>query len=235
MITAILFITVCLIIVLGLMYFGFIWFNMPSHSEFPIRGIDVSNHQGQINWEDVQGSNFKFVFIKTTEGGDFKDKSFQVNWKQAGKIGLYRGAYHFFTFRKSGNEQANNFIESVPDEANTLPPVVDLEFTGNSRVRLSKPELLQELRIYLSILEQHYNKRPIFYVTYNFYNQYLLGELTGYKIWIRDIFKSPKIEAREWRLWQYSNRGRVRGINTYVDLNVYKGSLLEFKEEFSLE
>jgi hypothetical protein len=73
-------------------------------------GVDVSNHQGEIDWSALAGSNVAFAYIKATEGGDFRDRRFQLNWDGAKRAGLARGAYHFFTQCRSGAEQARNFI-----------------------------------------------------------------------------------------------------------------------------
>ncbi len=61
----------------------------------------------------LKEENLAFIFMKATEGGDFKDTRFAKNWIEAEKIGLRKGAYHFFTLCRSGKDQAKNFIESV--------------------------------------------------------------------------------------------------------------------------
>jgi Glycosyl hydrolases family 25 len=66
-------------------------------------GVDVSNHQGEIDWSALAGSNVAFAYIKATEGGDFRDRRFQLNWDGAKRAGLARGAYHFFTQCRSGD------------------------------------------------------------------------------------------------------------------------------------
>ena len=93
-------------------------------------GVDVSNHQGDIDWQTLARSNVAFAYIKATEGGDFRDKRFQLNWEAAKRAGLARGAYHFFTQCRSGAEQAKNFIATVPREYGALPPVIDAEHMG---------------------------------------------------------------------------------------------------------
>src|SRR3954453_12196349 len=60
-------------------------------------GVDVSNHQGEIDWRPVAADDMSFAYIKATEGGDFIDDRFRPNWDGAAAAGLDRGAYHFFT------------------------------------------------------------------------------------------------------------------------------------------
>ena len=71
------------LILFGLCFFG-IWIpNEPARAKYPIRGIDVSHHQRDINWDAVKGAGISFSYIKATEGADFKDKRFQANWAEA--------------------------------------------------------------------------------------------------------------------------------------------------------
>ncbi len=217
------------IVFLLLFYYGYLRFNYVNLVRFPIQGLDVSHHQGKIEWNKLDISKFKFVFIKSTEGGNLVDPKFQFNWINAHNNGFFVGAYHFFTFKKSGMEQAHNFINTVPNNIKSLPPVVDLEFMGNSKIKLSKSKLFNELSNFINIVEKQYHKKPILYSTYEFYEYYLIGHFNNYPIWIRDIFKKPKlIDNRNWTFWQYANRARIPWIENYVDLNVFNGNEDEF-------
>ncbi|WP_291093980.1 MULTISPECIES: GH25 family lysozyme [unclassified Empedobacter] len=221
-----------LILLIGILfYIGILRFNYPSSKKYPIQGIDVSNHQNLIEWEKIDKTKIHFVYIKATEGGDFKDKRFDYNWKNAKKNRFFVGAYHFFTFCKTGEEQANNFIETVPIEQNNLPPVIDLEYGGNCKLVKSKNELISEIKIFENIIHSHYNKKPILYVTEEFYNDYLIGQFEENMIWFRDIYKKPTIkDNRHWDFWQFANRAHIKGINTYVDLNVFNGNQEDFNK-----
>lgn len=218
------------LLIIGLLiifaYNGILWPNKIFANKYPIHGIDVSNHQKDIDWEAVAKSkNIKFVFIKATEGMDFKDKYFKSNWEAATKTNLYVGAYHYFKITSSGKEQAENFMDMVPQGIGVLPPVIDLEENG-----LEKDEFRRELQDYIDIVEQHYRQKPILYVVYPIYNQYIKGDFEEYQIWIRDIVKPPRLDdKREWTFWQYSDRGKIDGISTFVDLNIFKGSLDDLK------
>jgi lysozyme len=208
---------------------GFIQFNYPSKNAYPVRGIDISHHQGTIDWEVLSKEDISFVYMKATEGGDFKDREFLDNWANAKSNNLYTGAYHFFTFCRPGSEQAKNFIDTVPHDDNSLPPAIDFEFSGNCKMRPGKEEVLQEIRIMVKLIEETFNKKPIFYVTYDAYDQYLKGEINDYSIWVRDVFFHPRLtDRRSWLIWQYSASGRINGIQGPVDLNVFCGSKSEF-------
>ncbi|TGU69877.1 lysozyme, partial [Mesorhizobium sp. M1C.F.Ca.ET.144.01.1.1] len=117
----------------------------PDRAEFPIRGIDVSHHQGQIDWQRVAADDVAFAIIKATEGGTHVDTEFATNLREARAAGLAVGAYHFFTFCRPGADQAKNFIAAVPRGEALLPPVVDIEFGGNCPQRPSPQQLNAEL------------------------------------------------------------------------------------------
>ena len=210
---------------------GHLRFNYPDVETYPIQGMDISHHQNKINWSKIDASEIQFVFIKATEGGDYKDPKFLENWTSSKNKGLKYGAYHFFTFCKSGIEQANNFIESVPIDSASLPPVIDLEYGGNCTLTKSKEEILTELSLLEEKLMNHYHKKPILYVTHEFYDDFLLNQFMNNPLWIRDIYRKPTLSNnRKWVFWQYANRGHLAGIDTYVDLNVFKGTKEEFEK-----
>ncbi|MFC3903023.1 lysozyme [Acinetobacter marinus] len=216
---------------------GFLRFNYPDQAVYPVQGLDVSHHQGEIDWQAINAQadqpKYRFVFIKATEGGDFKDPRFVRNWESAKNAGFKVGAYHFYRNCKSGREQAQNFIDSVPKQTDSLPPVIDLEFMGNCENDLTTAQLQAEIRSMAVALEQHYQQKPIFYVTQDYYAMYLQQGFEEYPLWYRDIFQRPKIAAgRPWLFWQYSHRGRVNGIDGVVDLNTFNGSVADFEARF---
>lgn len=213
-----------------LLYNGFIRFNYPSLKEYPVQGIDVSNHQNEIDWSKMDRRSVRFAFIKATEGGDFKDKSFERNWEAAKEQGIVVGAYHFFTFCKSGEEQARNFIESVPVEDNMLPPAIDLEYGGNCKLTKSREELLADIHVFVNIIEEHYSQRMVIYVLEDFYRDFLVGEFPDNYYWLRGVYRKPVEHSQDWTFWQHSNRGRMSGVEGFIDLNVFKGTEEEFEK-----
>ena len=210
---------------------GYLRFNYPGRKAFPVRGIDISHHQKKINWEKLRSEKINFVIIKATEGVDYQDPNFSVNWNKSLKEGYETGAYHFYRLCRSGNEQAGNFINTVPKSEMTLPPFVDLEYGGNCKTDKSKDEVKKEIYIFLETVKNYYGKTPVLYATDSFYKDYIENDYLDYNIWIRDIISKPKLENnRKWAFWQYANRGRLRGIDGFVDLNVFYGSEKEYKE-----
>ncbi len=194
---------------------------------FAVHGIDASHHQVDIDWDTVAIQNIDFAFIKATEGRDFKDNCFTHNWQELKRVKIRRGAYHFFHPNLSAKEQANNFINTVDMHFGDLPPVLDFEVTNN----VAKTEVLAQLQIWLDLIENHYKIRPIIYTNQKLYFKYLLNNFKDYPIWMAryNTIEPNMLSQREWSFWQYGNKGTVKGIEGFVDLNVFKGSLLDLE------
>jgi lysozyme len=198
-----------------------LWYN--------VIGVDVSNHQGDINWPALARNHVAFAYIKATEGGDFRDKRFQLNWEGAKRAGLVRGAYHFFTQCRSGAEQAKNFIATVPREHGALPPVIDAEHMGPCPTGQQVGSVIREIATLIDALEAHYGRRPVIYTGSEFDAAYLQGQLTGDRFWLRSLFWPPWFRTGQWVIWQFHDAGTRAGINGPVDLNVFRGSWRQFE------
>ena len=167
-------ILIIIIVIFILWYNGIVIFNYPSEKTYEVRGIDVSSHQGDIDWDILSKKGIKFAFIKATEGSSFVDEKFNINYENAIKTNLKIGAYHFFSYDSEGITQAYNFIAHVPKMEEMLPPVVDIEFYGDKYKNVPDIEETQkQLQIMLEKLEEYYEKKPIIYATYKSYNLYI--------------------------------------------------------------
>ena len=191
---------------------------------YEVAGVDVSNHQGAIDWSALAGAKVMFAYIKATEGGDFKDKRFTLNWEGAKKAGVARGAYHFFTQCRTGLEQANNFISTVPRESGALAPVIDAEHMGPCRTGQQISSVVNEITTMLGLLEAHYGRRPLIYTSSDFDALYFQGQLAGEKFWVRSMFWPPAFRTEQWLIWQYHDAGTRPGVSGPIDLNVFRGS-----------
>jgi lysozyme len=195
--------------------------------DFEIQGIDVSHHQGEIDWPRLAEQPIHFVYIKATEGGDHKDRLYQANWDQALAVGIKRGAYHFFRPGTPVLYQVLNFIRTVKLEEGDLPPVVDIEV----RDGVMPDKLIESVRTWLLWIEAFYGMRPIIYSNQDFFNDYLAGHFPDHKCWIARYSESePCIDApKDWDFWQYGNRGRLEGVAGFVDFNVFRGDRHAFE------
>ncbi|MCH5263724.1 MAG: glycoside hydrolase family 25 protein [Lachnospiraceae bacterium] len=214
-------------------YFGYYHINGSRAAKYPIHGVDVSHYQGEIDWNVLAAQNIQFAYIKATEGSSHVDEHFTKNYEEARQAGLRVGAYHFFSYDSSGITQAENFINTVENFDGMLPPVVDVEFYGNKEENPPAPEeVYPQLQAYLDAVEDAYGMRPMIYATNESWELYVQEQFDDYPLWIRDIWKKPK-NTEDWTLWQYTNRGRLKGFSgeePYVDLNVFVGTVEEWEQ-----
>ena len=206
-------------------------FGISIPEDYSIHGIDVSKYQQLIAWEEVQAMKIRtvqlgFAFIKATEGIGNTDPQFRRNWKKAKDVGMFRGAYHYFIGSKDGKMQAENFIDKVELEPGDLPPVLDVEQLNGARPE----ELKKEAKRWLETVEDYYHVTPVIYTNVDFYNRCLGNEFDRYPLWIAHFYQlhEPRID-RGWVLWQHSDEGRVNGIISKVDFNVFNGDSLAFQ------
>ena len=199
-----------------------------SPKNYAVHGVDVSRWQGDIDWPKLRTQGANFAYIKATDGGDHLDPMFKKNWREAGAAGLRRGAYHFFYWCRTAGEQADWFIRNVPRVEGALPPVIDVEYNGESscKRRLSRQTIVEKMQVFMDKLERHYGQRPIIYTAPDFYRDNLEGEFLNYPFWLRAVAQPPSkvYPGRKWVFWQYSGSGLSHGVEGKIDLNVFNGS-----------
>ena len=211
-----------------LYYYGIIHINNPSKRKYPVRGVDVSAYQGEVDWQVLSSQKIDFAYIKATEGSSFTDERFEYNWANASKTDLKIGAYHFFSFESSGENQANHFIDTVTAIDDMLPPVIDVEYYGRfaSADDIDVSKVRKELRDMVDCLSDAYGIKPVIYVSQETYESIVRGNFDDCDLWYRSVyFKVPR--DVEWTFWQYSNRHRLKGYlgkERYIDMNVFNGS-----------
>ncbi len=199
-----------------------------AHS-LPVQGIDVAKYQGDIDWNAVPNAGIACPCNKVPEGGYHVDNRFYDNGQGAARAGLPRGAYHFMYWCRTASEQAVWFTQAVPQEANALPPVLDLEWNHASKTcpgKIGREEALAKIDKLLEIMEAHTGKRPIIYTDIAFHRDVLEGSYKGYEFWLRSVAAEPheRFVNRPWTFWQYTATGRVAGISGDVDRNAFNGS-----------
>lgn len=187
---------------------------------FPVRGFDLSAHNGFANLNAAAAAGYEFVFLKASEGVGFRDENFVLNYQKARHAGLRIGAYHFFRFDCDGVEQAENFLRAVGPRTLDLGLVIDVEETGNPK---SVPP--DSIKLRLQMMVEYLNlrgHRVMFYSNRDGYAKYLLPDFEGMPLWICS-FKDNSANT-DWTFWQYDHHGKVPGIRGDVDLNAYFGS-----------
>jgi lysozyme len=178
-------------------------------------GIDLSHHQGTINWDKVdQSDKPKFIFFKVTEGNNITDSKYAEHVENARKLNIPCGAYHFFGYQSDGKSQALHFIKNAKLQKGDLHPVLDVEFT--KRTKHAKMNITKEIKAFCAEIYKAFKVNPIIYCNERFYEKYLKVACKDYNFWVCDYRKQPKMN---WVFWQHTDKGKVNGINGTVDRN----------------
>lgn len=203
---------------------------LKAHKELSF-GFDVSQYQGEIDWEQIDSVENKFplhfVLIRATAGNNKEDSEFDDNWKAAKKHHFIRGAYHYYRPNENSIEQAENFIKTVTLQRGDLPPVLDIE-------QLPKEQSIDSLKVglkrWLKKIDAHYKVKPIIYTGEKYYEDFLKEEFKGYTFWVANYNFFVENIKEDWLFWQFTEKAVIKGINEKVDLNIYNGTpkMLEY-------
>lgn len=201
----------------------------PSETEYPVRGIDISAHNGAVDFESLARQGIDFVYIKATEGTDFIDRYYLDNSRRVLRSGIPSGAYHFFRFDTDGELQGLNFHNAIRGKSFELPPAIDIEEWGNPDGHATA-KIVERLRRMLQTMER-LGHTPILYTNKDGYNRFIKGNFDNYPLWICSFTDPPLDRTRSnWMFWQYSHHGKLDGIEGSVDMNVFYGKELTIKK-----
>lgn len=198
-------------------------------------GIDVSRWQQTVDWAAVKGAGASFAFIKASQHLNYTDPNFKANWAGAKAAGLPRGAYHFFQPGINPQKQAEYFAQVLGEDAGELPPVLDLEDPG----QMGNKQLVEHSKIFLDTLQQMLQRKPLIYTSRIFWNDRMwwpAGQYApytkDYEFWVAHYTTQPEPKTHAswpgWRIWQYTETGKIAGVAGKVDLNWFNGTVAEF-------
>ena len=204
-------------------------------SNLEYQGIDVSNWQGYINYSEVKEAGINIVYIKSSQGSNIKDAYFDINYENAKANGLKVGFYHFLTATNTqqAEEEARFFASVIANKTPDCKLVMDYEVFGGASVE----EINQIAEVFLETTKRLTNKEVILYSDLNNIRTVFGRNLSqNYELWLAyygDYERLGNI-GTNWENFigvQYSDRGRVNGINGYVDRDRYSEEI--FLDEVS--
>ena len=212
-----------------------------------VNGIDVSAYQPEVDFGQVHGAGYSFVYVKATESTDYTSGTFAGQWQNAAAAGMLRGGYHFFDFNADPTQQAQHFLAVCPPTKGALPPMLDLETTSGVP---PANQNVANVATFLHAVEDKTGVRCVLYVNDGCWSGTLGGTagFSGHPFWAPSYLDGvtapppggdtppimqpppPQITAwSSWTFWQYSQSGVVAGIEGGVDLDVFNGSLAELQ------
>ena len=195
---------------------------------YPIAGIDVSNHNGDIDFEQVRDDDYQFVFIKASEGMTHKDEAFDRNYQGAREAGLKVGAYHFFRKNRTGREQADNLLEVIQGKPLDLPLVIDLEDDWGNGATVSRQTAIDRVMDMIEILTGK-GYQVIIYTNMDGYDKYYKDMLGDHGLWLCSFTSPDLLPSMPHHIQQISHEGSVNGVDGNVDINVYRGTRADWE------
>ncbi|OCB00384.1 GH25 family lysozyme [Clostridium beijerinckii] len=185
------------------------------------KGIDISNHNGNINFNQVKAAGVEVVYIKATEGTTFKDSYLDTNYSNAHYVGLKTGFYHFLVGTSSPETQANSFYNAIKDKTSDLIPMLDVETNFDG--------IMDYILRFIAKFKELSNMQIGIY-TYTSFMDNLDNRIADYPLWEANYNNTP------WKLnsnfftnrvgHQYSETELVIGINTECDMNEFNDGIL---------
>lgn len=209
-----------------------------------LRGIDVSHYQEEIDWKKVKASGVSFAILKASEGIDLVDPMFEEYFRGAVDAGIMPGTYHFFLPRLDAVSQAQHYLKVVREivgERTCLPPCIDLETAGLTRAAMN-----DAVRSFMQNISAE-GRKGILYTSYGFWTTYLPAPVLNgnrlkfadvdwaldYPLWLAQYTSGMPYQVYPWTgwtFWQHSSAGKIAGVPTRVDLDLFNGSLAELEE-----
>lgn len=204
-------------------------------------GVDVSDHQGSIDWSAVAADGIKFAYVRvgyrgTTEGSLFADETYDANVSGAQAAGLQVGVYFYSqaTNVEEAQEEAAFVLQQLGGRYLELPVVFDHEDADGSRAADVDYGTLSEVaETFCSAIEAGGYETMLYgnyydLTRYNFLDVsgssgeglYALGETPKRAIWFAEYGASEPSAGFDFAIWQYTNSGAVSGIGTAVDMNI---------------
>ena len=190
---------------------------VPGFKSYEIVGIDVSAHNGDIDFDRVKKEGVEFVIIKATEGSTFKDRRFIENVRKARKAGLKVGAYHFFRFDTPGYMQGLNLVNSIHGRELDLPAVIDIEEFTNPNFQATRLVTNRVIEMIDHLENRGY--RVMLYTNKKGHARFIKGQLSTYPLWLCSLGSLP--DDIDCKIWQATHHGRIAGVEHDVDINVF--------------
>jgi lysozyme len=190
------------------------------------QGIDVSHHQGNIDWMKVKAGKVDFAFVKATEGLGYIDPQFRRNAAGANAVGIPVGYYHYaHPESNKALDEAKAFVDATKGQPAQLPYVLDLE--GESS-KLSTVDLTSWALTFMREVKRLTGASVMLYTGAYFAKDEVGAALGEFPLWVAHYGTNKPLDDSTWDKWtvfQYTSSGAVPGIVGHVDMNEYNGSV----------
>lgn len=192
-----------------------------------LKGIDVSSHQDKINWDQVKADGIKFAMIRMGFGGDNKsqdDKQFERNVRECERVGIPWGAY-LYSYALNMNNAKSEVAHAkrlLKGKKPQFPISFDMEDADNYKKRNGMPTnsmLINICDYWLNEMEKSGYYVSLYANLYWLNTKLKHSKLNRYDKWLAQWTSKPTYSG-SYQMWQYTDKGRVKGIKGNVDMNI---------------
>jgi GH25 family lysozyme M1 (1,4-beta-N-acetylmuramidase) len=191
-----------------------------------VRGIDVSSHQGRVNWNHWWNRGKRFVWVKATEGTGYRNPYFGQQYRGSRSRGFVRGAYHFALPNRSGGAAQARFFSrnggGWRGDGKTLPGALDMEYNpyGATCYGMSRAAMRKWIRSFSRTYHARWDRWPVIYTSASWWNQCVSGDFSSTNpLWVARYASRPGPLPRGWNSWRVWQHG-----SSPIDQNIFNGS-----------
>lgn len=196
-----------------------------------MKGIDISMHNGSINFNSVKNDGIEAIIIKATEGVDYIDPNFETYYSQSHNMGFHIGFYHFMSEKTDPTKQAEDFYNAINGKEYNIIPVLDIEVNNYHR---SREEISDRCMNFLTRFKELSGIDCVIYTGGFFGRDLLDNRVKQYKGWIAHYgVSSPMNTGFQVVGHQYTETGKVSGISGDCDMNNFNEGILLRSEGIS--
>lgn len=190
-----------------------------------VKGIDISNWQGDVDFNLIKEDGVKVAIVKATEGTGFLDKKLSRNYEGFKGVGIKFGTYHFFRGNSNEIDQADYYCNAIKDMKLDVAPVIDVE-DGDY---LGQTELTNRVIRFIDRVKERTGLTCMIYCNQNYANNFLDNRLSKYPLWIAHYYQNNYADDNKiwtkWAGWQYTDKGTIKGIDGPVDMNEFTSDI----------
>ena len=194
----------------------------PARDQYPLQGVTIGESDGSVTWPSVRMLGADFAYVHATTGAGKRDRNFAANYAQAKAAGLRTGALHQYSICRTAQDQATNFVTTVPRDADALPPAVELGFQDSCTDRPTRALVLSELGTFLNQIERHTGKPAVLLIRPDFEKSYRVSDAIPRTIWVSGSFFPPGYAAKPWVMWEANRNYRIEGVDGPVRWTVVR-------------
>lgn len=200
---------------------GVLWWQAriwrPDRARFPVQGLWLDQHAGQVDWRLVKAGGADFVYLTASEGANRRDAMFSDAIAAVRNAGMQVGAVHVYDLCAPADGQAANFVTTVPREKDLLPPAIAMDIDSRSCPQAPGEAAMQsELTTFLNQVEKHVGKPAILMVSRSLEREYHLAAMLDRNLWAVQDYLAPGYTGRPWVMWTATHRLSITGVDAPV-------------------